>query len=396
MRSRPHLTLGVVVAVMSAPAIALGADTPPTFAKDVAPIVFSKCIACHRAGEIGPMPLTSFAEARPWARAIRTAVLSKAMPPWLADAGHERYANDPSLSSAEIDTIVKWVDSGAPEGNPADLPRLPALADGWRMGTPDVVLLPGPHEVAASGRSVYGDLPVPTSFPADRYVSAAEVRIGGPAFTHHANLLLKEEQGSARIASYSPGAGAKSYPDGVAKLIPKGATLTLNMHYNPKGQPRTDPGSRIALQFAKGPVRQIAITAESGTNQLDIPPGDANYERIGKPFVFEQDSHILTLMPRMNERGRDFRYTLVLPDGTSRVLLNIPKWNYGWVFTYVLEQPLAAPKGSRLETIAHWDNSAGNKLNPDPAARIPFGPEIMNGYFEYVVDAQDLTRSTQN
>jgi hypothetical protein len=395
MRSRLCLAVGVVVALAAAPA-ARPADTAPTFTKDVAPIVFATRVDCHRAGEIGLMPLTSFAEVRPWARAIRTAVVSKAMPPWLADADHERYANDPSLSAAEIDTIVKWVDSGAAEGNPADIPRLPALAQGWPMGTPDVGLLPGPRQVTPTGRSVYADLSVPTSFPADRYVSAAEIRIGGPGFTHHANLLLKDGRGSARVASYSPGAGAKSYPAGVAKLIPKGATLTLNMHYNPKGEPRTDLGSRIALQFAQGPVRQVAITDESGTNKIDIPPGDANYERIGEPFVFGQDSHILTLMPRMNERGTDFRYTLVLPDGTSRVLLNIPRWNYGWVLTYVLAQPVAAPKGSRLETIAHWDNSAGNKLNPDPTARVPFGPEIMNGYFEYVIDAQDLTRPTQN
>lgn len=385
----------VAVSVSASGAMAAGAGTP-TFARDVAPILFEKCAGCHRPGEIGPMPLTSFAEVRPWARAIKTAVAGRAMPPWPADAPAGTFVNDPRLTADQIDTIAQWADQGAPEGNPADLPALTALADGWRMGTPDVVFDAGRFEVAAQPRSVYGDIPIKTSFPEDRYIAVAEVRPGNKAYTHHANVLIKDDSGQARVASYSPGAGAKSYPAGVAKLIPKGGELNLDMHYNPQGQARVDPGTKVGIIFATGPVRQIAITAQSGTNQLDIPPGDASYERAGRPFEFKEDSHILALMPRMNERGKDFRYTLVYPDGTRKELLNIPKWNFGWVFSYVLAQPVAAPKGSRLETIAHWDNSAANKFNPDPTARVGFGPEIMNGYFEYVLDAQDLTRQTQN
>ena len=393
MRLLGFALAGVLVGLSSV-ATAQDGSRRPTFSKDVAPIVFAKCVSCHRADGIGPMPLTSFAEARPWVRAIRAAVSSRTMPPWLADGERGMFANDARLSTDEVETMVRWIDSEAPEGDRRDLPSLPKLADGWSMGTPDIVLTPGSVNVASAPRSVYADLPVPTNFTEDRYVSVAEVRIGGPGFTHHANLLLKDDEGTARVASYSPGAGAKSYPPGVAKLVPKGATLNLNMHYNPKGETRVDPGSRVGLIFAKGPVRQIAITAESGTNDLNIPAGDANYERIGKPFVFTEDSHILSLMPRMNERGKDFRYTLVYPDGRSRLLLNIPKWNYGWVLTYVLSESIAVPKGSRLETVAHWDNSSGNKFNPDATARIPFGPEIMNGYFEYTLDAQDLTKQT--
>jgi len=388
--------LGLAAVVVGAvPALAAGAEKP-TFAKDVAPILFEKCVSCHRAGEVGPMPLTSFTEVRPWVRAIRAAVTSRAMPPWLADDKPGKFSNDPRLTAEEIATIANWADQGSPEGQSQDLPQLPALADGWRMGTPDIVYDGGKFDVAAEPRSVYGDLPIKTNFTEDRYIAVAEVRPGNRPYTHHANVLIKDDSGQARVASFSPGAGAKSYPPGVAKLIPKGAELNLDMHYNPGGQPRVDPGTKVGLIFAKGPIRQIAITAQSGTNQLDIPPGDANYERVGRPFEFKEDSHILALIPRMNERGKDFKYTLVYPDGTRKVLLNIPKWNYGWVFSYVLAEPVAAPKGSRLETVAHWDNSAANKLNPDPKARIGFGPEIMNGYFEYVVDAQDLTRSTQD
>jgi hypothetical protein len=251
----------------------LAAAEAVTFTKDVAPILYERCVSCHRNGEVAPMALTSFAEVRPWIRAIRLAVVSKSMPPWLADGPHGVYSNDPRLSDAQIDTIVRWVDAGAPEGNPASLPALPPLAAGWQMGAPDLILSPGPFEVAAQPRSVYGDLFIPTNFSEDWYVKVAEVRPGNRAYTHHANVLVKDETGMThRVASYSPGAGAKSYPPGVAKVIPKGATLNLDMHYNPKGEPRVDPGTSIGLIFATEKVRQVALTAQSGTNEIDIAP----------------------------------------------------------------------------------------------------------------------------
>jgi hypothetical protein len=396
MRSGPIRTNGLVrllaAAILGLPAIA-SADTP-TFSKDVAPILFTNCATCHRAGEIGPMPLTSFVEARPWARAIKLAVTSRTMPPWGADPAVGHFANDPRLTQKDLDTITAWADGGAPEGNPRDLPALPAFAAGWQIGTPDVVLTSAPFDVSPTGRSVYNDASLPTSFGADKFVRETEVRLGAPSITHHANAYVQEPGGRARVASYSPGTGGKAYPDGVAKLIPAGTTLILNMHYNPKGQPGHDPGTRVGLKFATGPIRQVAITDDSSNNAIDIPPGDANYELAGKPFVFAEDSHLLTFTPRMNERGKDITYTLVRPDGSRQVLLRVPKFSYAWVFTYVLAEPIAAPKGSRLETLAHFDNSAANRNNPDPTARVKFGPEILNAYFEYTLDGQDLSRST--
>jgi hypothetical protein len=397
MSSRVGRILGgvagaVLLSGLSVEAGQAGASAP-TFSKDVAPIIFNSCTSCHRPGEMAPMPLTSYKDIRPWVRAIRLAVESRAMPPWGADPSIGEFSNDPRLSASQVDTILRWADTGAVEGNPADLPALPRFAGGWQMGKPDAVFTMQAFDIPPSTRSVQEDFLIPTSFGEDKFVRSAEVRPAARGVTHHANVYVREDGNSERVASYSPGAGGKSYPPGVAKLIPKGTTLTLNMHYNPKGRPGHDPGTTIGLQFAKEPIRQVAITAQSGNGQLDIPPGEANYELIGRPFVFEEDSHLLTLTPRMNERGKDFRYTLVYPDGTSRVLLFVPRFNHGWVFTYALKEPIAAPKGSRIETIAHWDNSAHNKFNPDPAARIRFGLEIMNGYFEYTLDGQDLLRS---
>ncbi len=369
---------------------------PATFSEDVAPILFRSCVSCHRAGAMGPMPLTSYQDARPWARAIRNRVVAREMPPWGADEGIGTFANDPRLGAVDIATIVRWVDGGAAEGDRARMPALPPVVEGWDLGTPDLVLaMAAPFDIPAEPRSVYGDFPLETRFAEDRFIEAAEVRPGAPEVTHHANVLVKDEGGTNRIASYSPGTGAKRYPPGVAKRLPKGTVLNLNMHYNPRNQPARDPGTRVAFKFSDGPVRQVAITAESGTNAIDIPPGAANHEIVGRPFVFKEDSHILTLMPRMNERGKDFQYTLVHPDGSARVLLRVSKWNAGWVFTYALAEPVAAPRGSRLETVAHWDNSARNPMNPDPTARVAFGPEIMNGYFEYVIDSQNLIESTR-
>ena len=186
------------------------------------------------------------------------------------------------------------------------------------------MLTSAPFDVSPTGRSVYNDAQLPTSFGADKFVREAEVRLGAPSITHHANAYVQEPGGRARVASYSPGTGGKTYPDGVAKLIPAGTTLILNMHYNPKGQPGHDPGTRVGLKFATGPIRQVAITDDSSNNAIDIPPGEANYELAGKPFVFAEDSHLLTFTPRMNERGKDITYTLVRPDGSRQVLLRVP------------------------------------------------------------------------
>ena len=248
-------------------------------------------------------------------------------------------------------------------------------------------------DVPASGPRLLVDFKIPTHFGEDKYLELAEVTPGNRPVTHHAIISVQDSTGSHRIASYLPGGAVNHFPPGVAKLIPKDATLNLNMHYNPKGKATTDR-TTMAFVFAKGPIEKIAVTAMSGTRDLDIPPGDANYEAKGTPFVFAEDSHILSLLPRMNERGKDYKYTLVYPDGSSTVLLSVPKFSDSWQPSYIFKTPIAAPKGSRIETIAHYDNSAANKQNPDPTARIKFGPEIMNGYFDYTADHQNLLKDT--
>lgn len=325
----------------------------PTFAKDVAPILYRNCVSCHRAGESAPMSLMTFAEARPWAKAIRLKVVNREMPPWGADRQHGEFANDPSLSERDMRTIAEWVDGGATEGAAKDLPVAPAFPASWKIGTPDIVIaMPSTYAIPADGPRILQDFPIATKFDEDKYVEIAEVIPGKRSHTHHAIVSVNDSTGSSRIASGD---------------------------------------TKIGFKFAKGPVEKIAITAMSGTRALDIPPGEANYEAIGNPFVFKEDSHIISLLPRMNERGKDYMYTLIRPDGSAQILLKVSRFDDAWQPAYLLKTAIAAPKGSRIETIAHYDNSAANKRNPDPKRRVPYGPEIMNGYFDYTIDSQNLT-----
>ena len=389
------LVLAGCLAFSNQARVAVAAAAPaagPTFTRDVAPILFNNCASCHRTGEMAPMPLTSFDEVRPWAKAIRKAVTSREMPPWGADPGHSEFANDPSLSAAQIKTTADWVDAGATEGDRKDLPALPKFTDSWKIGTPDVVLsMPSVYDIPSGGPRILQDFPIETTFAEDKYIEVAEVIPGKRSHTHHAIVSVNDGSGSSRVASYLPGGPTSPLPKGVVKLIPKGAAINLNMHYNPTGVAAKDGDTKIGFRFAKGPVEKVAITAITGTRALEIPAGAPNYEAIGNPYVFKEDSHIISFLPRMNERGKDFTYTLVLPDGTRTVVLKVSKFDDVWQPSYLLKTAIAAPKGSRLESVAHYDNSAGNKRNPDPTKLIKYGPEIMNGYFDFTVDKQSLT-----
>jgi hypothetical protein len=293
-------------------------------------------------------------------------------------------------------TITAWVDGGAVEGDKNDLPAPLRSADGWTIGKPDMVLtMLEPFEVPSSGQRILRDFPIdPIIFKNDTYIERMEIVPSNRVVTHHAIVSVRDGKGgSLRIGGYQPGGLIAEYPKGAARKIPAGTTLGLNMHYNIKGANQKDR-TTIGLVFAKGPVEQVVITGMTGTRDFLINPGDPNVEAVGNAFTFENDSHIIGLLPRMNERGKDFKYWLVYPDGRQQVLLSVPKYNPDWQPNYILKEPLAVPKGSKLLSIAHFDNSPQNKRNPDPTARVVYGPEIMNGYVDYTIDSQRLSHST--
>lgn len=395
-----------------------------TFSKDIAPIIQKNCQVCHRPGEVAPMSFMNFKEVRPWARAIREKVVSREMPPWFADPKHGEFSNDCRLSQREIDTIVAWVESGSAEGDPKDLPPSPHYTEGWQVGKPEVVLpMTVEFNVPAEGVVPYKYFAVPTNFAEDRYVQIAEIRPGDRAHVHHVivsvrypgqgpdlpageiNLAARQasagaqarsaEDSDGRLVGWAPGEAPLILRDGQAKLIRKGSTLIFQVHYTTNGVVGRDRTS-VGLIFSKAPVEKRVITAAAVARNLVIPPGEPNYESTAT-FTFKEDSHIDSLHPHMHVRGKDFKYTLVYPDGTSKVLLSVPRFDFGWQLTYVFREEVAAPKGSRLEVIAHHDNSAKNKFNPDPTATVRWGDqtwdEMMIGYLDYTIDKQDLRKA---
>ncbi|HKQ03504.1 MAG TPA: cytochrome c [Blastocatellia bacterium] len=375
---------------------------PVTFSKDIAPIFFSKCAACHRPGEIAPMSLLSYKEARPWARSIKEKVVNRVMPPWHADPHVGDFRNDRRLSDKEIATISAWVDNGAPEGNPRDLPPTPRFTNGWQIGQPDVVLsMPTEYSVPAEGTVSYQYFSVPTGFTEDKWIQAAEVRPGNRGVVHHVIVFVvgpeaarqrmgafRGEGGFEGLVGTAPGEEPMVLPDGIGKLIKAGSVLMLQMHYTPNGKATTDRTS-IGLRFSRKPVQQALAGGAAMNHRFEIPAGSDNYE-VKSVYAFKADSHIHNLMPHMHLRGKDFEYQLVYPDGTAKTILRVPRYDFNWQTRYEFKEPVAAPRGSRLECVAHFDNSTKNKWNPDATKVVRWGQqtweEMMIGFVGFTLD----------
>jgi hypothetical protein len=407
-----------------------------TFNRDVAPIVFQNCAGCHRPGQVAPMSLLSYKEVRPWAKSIREKVVRREMPPWLADPRHGEFLNDCRLSQKDIDTIVAWADGGAKEGDPRDLPQAPKFRDGWTIGQPDVVFsMTQDYSVPPEGEVPYKYFAVPTNFTEDKYVQLGEIRRGEPSVVHHVIVSVREPgQGALPPAGeirtgiqsvnpedaqdpqrvqqetqrgnnpdgalivWAPGMSPLLLKPGRAKLVKKGSVLIFQMHYTTNGVAAKDRTS-VGLIFAKGPVEKRVITKPVLTDvrKLIIPAGDPSFESHSS-FTFPEDIHIVSFMPHMHVRGKDFEYRLVYPDGTSKILLKVPRYDFNWQLVYFLKEPVSAPKGSRLECLAHHDNSTRNRYNPDPTKEVRWGDqtweEMMIGWLDYTLDGQDLRQTT--
>jgi hypothetical protein len=352
-------------------------DRQVTFAKDVAPIVFNNCAYCHRPGEVAPFSLMTYREARPWARAIKQQVEQRHMPPWNADPHYGEFSNTRRLTEKEIATISAWVDAGALEGNPADLPAPPKFAEGWQIGEPDLVLtMKEPVKVQATGTIPYATYPADYEFPADTWVQAIEIRPGNRRVVHHAvaEAEIPGQPGAQNVHLYSPGLDAMMWRDGYGKFFPKGTRIGFNMHYNAIGKETTDL-TKVGFKFAKKPVHTQVNTTIVLNNTFAIPPMVQNHEIIGA-FQFPTEARIHGLRPHMHLRARLGTASLISPDGNRRVLLHVPQWDDAWQNYYVLAKPARVAKGSILEYLADYDNSTANALNPDPKATVPWGQQV--------------------
>ncbi|MDX2034095.1 MAG: thiol-disulfide isomerase [Blastocatellia bacterium] len=374
---------------------AKGSARTVTFNKDVAPIFFKSCAECHRPGEVAPFSALSYKDVRPWAKSIREKIVSKEMPPWHADPNHGEFMNDRRLTQAQIDTIVAWVDGGVKEGVAKDLPPAPKFPEGWAIGKPDETFSIAEQKIPAEGVVKYQYLTVPTNFKEDRWITAAEIRSTGRAAVHHVIVFIQDPanpgNGSTSgnlLAGVAPGEQPASFLPGTGKKIPAGSRLIFQMHYTPNGTATTDV-TTLGLKYAKEPPQHAIQTRPVLNTSFRIPAGAANHE-VKSSYTFNQDVRLTSLMPHMHLRGKDMEIKALLPDGTTRVLLSVPRYDFNWQTYYVPKTPLSLPKGTKVECTAHYDNSPANKFNPDPTKDVRWGDqtweEMMIGWLSYYVD----------
>jgi peroxiredoxin len=377
------------------------AEATVTYSKHVAPLLQKHCQECHRAGQIGPMALMEYDDVVAWSDMIREVVTKKRMPPWHADPKHGRFDNDRSLPETDRATLLRWIEQGCAKGDAKELPPPVQFAEGWRIGTPDhVVLTPKPYTVPA--KAPRWGIPyiywiVETKFEEDRWVQAVEAKPGNRAVVHHILVYVrggeqaKRERGDGigdgLLVAYAPGDLPSVFPPGMAKKIPKGSSIVFQMHYTPNGVEQADQ-SALGLVFAKEPPRHEMRTRAVAQTRFSIPPGEAAH-RVVSSSTFSKDSTLLSLFPHMHLRGKSFEYKLHYPDGKSEVLLSVPKYNFDWQNNYRFARPVELPKGSRLECTAYFDNSTGNPNNPDPAKTVRWGEqtwdEMMIGFVDYYI-----------
>ena len=383
-----HLAL---VAALLAAAVDVAPAATPTFTRDVAPILNAKCVACHRPGEVAPMALLTYQDARPYARSIKEKVAARQMPPWFADKSAGAFANDPSLTDAEIATIAGWVDAGAPQGDPKDLPRPPQFTEGWQLGEPDQIIELPEVQIPATGADYFPTPNLTLDLKEDRWIRAIEIRPSNRQVTHHsvifsASIDMMRQTGTIDVLGvWAVGTAATVYPDGSGRWIRKGQTLRTNLHYHPNGTPQIDR-TRIGLYFGKGELKKEVAAGLAGNLFFTIPPNAANHE-LRAVYVADQDINIVSFFPHMHLRGRDMTMTASYPDGRKETLLNVPAYDFNWQLFYYPKHTVALPRGTRLDLVAHYDNSPANRHNPDSTKPVRFGEastaEMMFGMFEF-------------
>jgi hypothetical protein len=431
----------VPLVLLIAPAFAADAESvssqSATFHKDVEPILQRSCQSCHRPGQIAPMSFLSYEAARPWAKAMKAAVVTRKMPPWFADSKVGHFSNDRSLAQKDIDTLARWADSGAPEGDPKDAPQaIKWPAEGWEI-QPDLVVNGPSYRIPAHPKNnviEWSYITVPGGITKDTWVTSMEIRPSEPSVTHHICVYFvphredvkynvpvwadrpRDENGSALAEAagvngrgipdsviagsngiegcYVPGQSTQDYRvHGAAKLIKAGTDMVFQVHYTPNGKDTVDT-PRIGFTVVRNPPDRIYVSigmsSPSDAKSFAIPPNASNWESPAAIAEFTQDTQLVWMFPHMHVRGKEMTYRLEYPDGRSETILSVPQYDFNWQLGYDLAKPIQVPKGTRLIVTAHYDNSANNKFNPDPSRTVYYGDmtweEMMFPFFSVVVD----------
>jgi hypothetical protein len=440
------------VTFLFASAVSLPAfSSDVTFSKNVAPVLYKRCVACHHKGDIAPMSLLTYKQARPWARAIREAVRLRKMPPWHADPHYGDFENDHRLSDAEIATITLWVDQGGIEGNPKELPDKPQFTEGWRIGKPDMVFpIPADYKVAANAPDQYLYFKVPTNFKEDVWIQAVELRPGNRKVVHHAHVFIakpaitesattkqpasknnftikdgavshinpdmpvvddgcaspdggnwpgrKPSENGGMLGSFLPGKEPDVFPAGYARKIPAGSVIEFQVHYHALSNDELDRTS-VGLLLAKEPPKQQLRRIDISNFLFQIPAGDPNH-KVTACYTLPNDVEMMSYTAHMHLRGKNMMFEAVHPNGRRETLLSVPKYDFNWQTEYKLKRPVALERGTKIVITAHFDNSANNPNNPDPTKTIRWGEpsyeEMTDGWFEYILPTEQPKRSANN
>ena len=385
----------------------------PTFAEDVAPIFYRNCTSCHHPGGLGPFSLLDYDSATAKLAKIRGMVASKRMPPWQADGPRDMFRNDRRLTDEDRNTIVRWVDGGAKRGDMAKLPTRPTYSAKWEIGTPDLVVeMPNDFVVPAQGTIEYQYFEAPTGLTEEKWVRSIEVMPGSRAVVHHVLVFAKvppppgatppprregppptplflrnrahaipesasdsaaPRQLGALIGTTAPGTNVVEFPEGTALRLRPGTVLTFQMHYTAHGHETKDRTS-VGFKFAPEMPNEEMYATSFQNGALVLPAG-AKDVAVPAEVGVSQPVKIWGLFPHTHLRGKRWQYRLEEPDGTSDVVLDVPRYDFNWQTYYLFKEPFEIPVGGKLTSMAWYDNSASNKHNPDASKDVKWGDQ---------------------
>jgi peroxiredoxin len=368
-----------------------------TYSNQVVRILNKRCVGCHRPGEAAPFAMTNYGEVSGWADAIAEVVRERRMPPWHASPKYGHFANDRSMPEEEKEVLYQWASAGAPEGDVKNLPPAPTFVEGWGLPkAPDKVfkMATKAFHVPAEGVVEYQYFRVDPGFKKDVWIKAIEARPSNRAVVHHIIVFAgpkggRDEARRQFLVGYAPGAMPLILPQGMAKHIPAGSELLFQLHYTPNGKPGDDI-SECGIVFAdQNEVNHLVRTVEAINTGFEIPAGADNFEVQSDSFALPMDVKLLQLFPHMHFRGKSFTYEAQYPDGRKEMLLDVPRYDFGWQLTYELSSMVSMPKGTKMHCVAHFDNSENNLNNPDPKSSVRWGDqtweEMMIGFYDVAI-----------
>ncbi len=378
---------------------AIAADAPVNFAEHIAPIVFSKCAACHRPGEAGPFSLLSYKDVRKRAKLIQQVTERRYMPPWHPAPGHAEFQHERRLTDEQVALIKRWAETGMAEGDPTRLPKLPTFTEGWQLGTPDLIVsMPKAYEVPATGRDIYRNFVLPLNLKEDKWLTAIELRPSARSVVHHV-LFFADTTGKSRArdgqggkpgfsgAGFGRGGGSLGgwaaggmphfLPDGLGIHVAKNTDLILQTHFHPSGKVEQEK-TTVGLYFAKQKPARTLLSFQAPPlfgmlTGINIPPGEKAYKLKGT-FKAPVDMELITAGGHAHYTCASMVAKATLPDGTTKSVLYLPKWDFNWQDVYTYKEPLKLPKGTVIDVELTYDNSADNPANPyNPPRRIGWG-----------------------